>query len=468
MSLCGVLAAAVSPWLLIEGSLVLGVVLAIVFVSRAARQRRSPTATLAWVMAIVLIPFIGVPLYVVFGGRKIRRIAGRKQDLALAATLPVSEPSAMDRLMRSAGIPGATAGNRLTLCANGEEAYARLVELIDAATESICLMTYILRADAVGRAVLARLAARAREGVAVRVLLDGLGSFRLWRRHLAPLLEAGGRVVRFLPVLRLPWRGHNLRNHRKFLIADQRRVWAGGRNIAREYMGPGPRPGRYWDFSFVLEGPAVGHFMGLFRADWAFTSGEGLELHPEHAQPVADAGTAVVQVVPSGPDTPDDAYYDAVLTATFSARRRLWIVTPFFIPDMALLEGLRLAAHRGVDVRIALPAKGTYRLINLAHGPYQREVHAEGCTVALYTPGMLHAKVMLVDDDLAIVGSANMDIRSFFFQYEVSLFVYSAPEIRAIEAWVRDVLRRCRAGVRPVGAFRELVEGLARMLAPVL
>ncbi len=455
-------------WVLTHIGLVAGFLLAVLVVAHLLREQRSPSGTMAWLLVIVLLPHIGVPLYLILGGRKMKRIAASKQDLTLPAddSRPTATPSRVERLLRPYHIPGATEGNRLTLYHDGEEAYARLVDLIETAHESLHIMTFILRLDEVGRDVLARLARRAREGIQVRLLLDGVGSLHTRGRPVADFVRAGGRIEFFMPVLHRPFRGRtNLRNHRKIAIADGRRVMAGGANIAHEYIGPKPAPDRWRDLSFMLEGPAVRHYADIFRADWLFAGGDEFAPH-EGNLPVV--GEAAVQVVPSGPDVEGDTIYAVTLSAAFAARERFWVVTPYFVPDHALVQAFILAAHRGVDVRIIIPRKSNHRLADLASRTYLRDIQAAGGRVHCYMPGMMHGKALLVDDELAMIGSANMDSRSLFLNYEAALFVYSRSDIRAVEQWVDETLARTRVGMRAVSATRELIEGVARLAAPLL
>jgi cardiolipin synthase len=408
-----------------------------------------------------------------------RRLADAKADLqlpAVATRLP-KEADTIDRLLQSYGIPGATGDNRFTLCANGEDTYRALVELIDQAQRSIHITTFILHPDEVGTDVLRRLARRAAEGVEVRLLLDGVGSLHTSRHFLAPLVEAGGRVAFFIPVIHRPFRGRtNLRNHRKLVIVDDSRCLAGGTNIASEYIGPRPVPGRWRDLSFVLEGPAVTQCAYIFRSDWEFASGESLrapeiaaiESTSPQSEPAHATDSAIVQIVPSGPDVAQDTFYDALLSMVFGAQKRIWMVTPYFIPDETLARSLVLAAHRGIDVRLIMPRTSNHRMADFARGTYLRDLQAAGAKIELYEPGMLHAKVILVDRNVAVVGSANIDMRSLFLNFEVAAYVYTAAEIAAVEAWVDDVLAHSTRGVATVGTVRDLTEGLARMLGPLL
>ncbi|NCC25667.1 MAG: cardiolipin synthase [Deltaproteobacteria bacterium] len=463
-------------WELVLGHvlLVAGFLFAAALVGHIIRQRRSPSGTIAWLLVIVLMPYVGVPLYVMFGGRKMRKEAHKKariklKDHAGPQSLP-NESIQLDRLLQTYGLPRATEGNNLQLCQDGEEVFKRLKTLIEGARESVSVATFILGRGPVGREVLALLTKAAARGVRVRLLLDDLGNLHLPKLLLRPLKAAGGEVAFFMPVLHLPFRGQaNLRNHRKIVVVDEETVLAGGTNLAEEYIGPQPIAHRWKDLSFVLSGPAVRHYTEIFRLDWMFAGGSNFDLrNPDHS--AIDAGQAVVQVVPSGPDVDGDPFYDAVLSSIFSARERFWVVTPYFVPDDPLAQAMRLAAHRGVDVRLIVPERSNHFLADVARSTYMREIQEAGARVMAYTPGMLHAKVVIQDEAVAQVGSANMDMRSLFLNYEAMLLVYSREEVLAVEEWVKtQVLAHCRPlEPREAGPAREMAEGLVRMVAPLL
>lgn len=455
-------------WWLSHLAWVGGFLLATLLLAKIIRQRRAPSSTLAWILFIVTVPYLGVPFYLFFGGRKLQRIVRSKRNLLRAEKhADTSKLPPLEQLLASQGIAPASGGNNFYLCETGEESFATLSALIDEAQECIDMCFFILHPDAVGRDILARLMARARAGVQVRLLLDGVGSMHTRPGFLQPLAEAGGDYAFFNPILRHPLQGRgNLRNHRKLAIFDGRKALAGGANIASEYMGPDERPGRWRDLTFVVEGPVVARFGELFLADWRYATGTDSSDGPL-AAPMAD-GEARLQVVPSGPDMPGDPLYDVLLTAIFSAQRRIWLVTPYFIPDDALCRALILAVHRGVDVRILMPRQSNHRLADVAGRGYLREIQEEGGRIFLYSAGMVHAKAMLVDEDLAILGSANMDLRSLLLNYEVGVLVTSRPEVGQVAVWLNGLMQESAEGVASVGAIGELGEGLARLLAPQL
>ena len=453
-------------------SLVAGLVVATLLLGHMLRQRRPTQSTVAWMLAIVLVPYVGIPLYLLLGTRK-RGGTGRRRSTVLSAPdgdRSDSNRTTLEGLLRSFGIPAASGGNEFRLCGTGEQAYAALTELIDVAHASIRITLFILHPDEVGTEIIERLARRAREGVKVQLLLDGLGSFSTSARALSPLTEAGGRVAFFEPLLRLRMpRYGNLRNHRKVVVVDERIALAGGLNVAREYLGPQPDPARWRDLAFVIEGPAVAPLAELVRSDWAFATGEWTPRDPGPAREarVAEPG-ARIQIVPSGPDVPDDPLRAAILTALFSARARAWVVTPYFVPDDALVGALAVAARRGVDVRLLLPERSNHRLADLSRGQYLRDLARAGARVQLYTPTMVHAKALVVDETLAMIGSANFDMRSLYFDYEVMVLAHGGTPVRETADWIAALGQHTRSELPAPGRLRELGEGLARMTAPLL
>jgi cardiolipin synthase A/B len=244
-------------------------------------------------------------------------------------------------------------------------------------------------------------------------------------------------------------------------------VFAGGRNLADEYLGPRPDPKRWADFSFVLEGPAAAHYGEIFRYDWAFASREKLSA-PGQGESPTQQGDAVIQVVPSGPDVADDQLFAGILSFIFSAKHRLWIVSPYFLPNEMLAEALQIALQRGVDVRIVVPEKSDQVLVDLARGQFLRDLSALKCKVLLYTPGMLHAKAVLVDEVAAAVGSANFDSRSMFLNFEVSSVLHSPADVRTVEAWIEKLMLQIRPMDERVGTHRDTIEGIARLVTPML
>lgn len=468
------------PFLLLLPHLltVLGFLLAFFAIARLLTERKQPGNTFAWLLAIAFIPYVGVPLYLLLGGRKVRKLAARKARLCPVVPGVPPSPAAdlpTARLLTRNGVCPPIGGNHVHFLTSGEDAYAHLERGLREARHTIHLMTFILGRDAVGKRIVKLLAQRAREGVKVRVLLDALGCFYSSGRFCDPIREAGGEVVKFMPVLPLQTRGSaNLRNHRKVVIIDHKYAGIGGRNLAVEYMGPTTLKKRWRDFGAVVEGPAVGLLNEIFLADWAFASGQKLEqLQAQIPAPAAIpmAGNSELQIVASGPDVAGDPLYEGILSLVEAANQSVWIVTPYFIPDEVLLRLLVLKARSGADVRLVVPAQSNHPITDWARRYALRELQAAGARVLLYGPGMNHAKVILIDESIALWGSANLDLRSLFVNFEIGAVTYSPGDAAAVAEFMRETFARCRPLPAPAKQrqfFPALGEEISRLLAPLL
>ncbi|MEJ2655743.1 MAG: phospholipase D-like domain-containing protein [Desulfobacterales bacterium] len=392
----------------------LGFLLALVLLAHILKQRRSPTSTLAWLMAIIFVPYIGVPLYLIFGGRKMTHMTASKQMLPVFS--PAQPPQ--DSLYPSwtsevfqGGFP-LTQGNRVEILTTGEQAYRKTLALIQSATHTVHIAAFILGKDPVGKVIIENLAQKASQGVSVFLLLDALGSAKIHRRFLSPLLSAGGRAAFFMPMLHLPFRGRaNLRNHRKITLVDGTTAIIGGMNLAYNYMGPNKNADYWQDLSLNIDGPAVAQVYEIFRSDWKFAAREDLDSIESPGGSGKEAPGTMLQFMASGPDVEDDALRDALIAALFRAMHRVWIVTPYFVPDDLLLEALCMAARRGIDLRLIIPKRSNHLLADLAREGYLSQLQESGANIFFYRPRMLHAKALLIDDVVAVTGSANMDMR---------------------------------------------------------
>ncbi len=468
---------------------IVGYAFALFLIPRIILERRHPSATLAWALSIALLPLVGIPMYYVIGVRRIRRHIRAKIAAASSLSSPIdhrirpeelSTPSAeaCGKVLKAAGAPPPIAGNRVRFLQAGDEAYDAVLSLIGKAKDHIHAQFFILDVDVVGKRFIQALAARAREGVRVRLLLDAVGSWRALRRVVRPLRAAGGEVAEFLPAIPLQRRGSaHLRNHRKLLIADGRWAFTGGMNIGKKYMGPRVAKGQWKDVSVLIDGPALYDLQALFLDDWAFAtdetepSGNFFPVLPAHES----GGTpprCVLQVASSGPDRTAHPIYQGVFTAFTAARRRLWIETPYFVPDDGISAALRNAALRGVDVRLIVPASSDLRIVSLAGRSYFDELMAAGIRIFQYGPTNLHAKLLLIDDDVGVVGSPNVDIRSFFLNFELGLFLYDRPQLNALAAIFHNDLLRCQEIDAAAFARRpralQLAEDSCRLLSPLL
>jgi cardiolipin synthase len=445
----------------LHGLMVVLSLLAYVVASHAFNQRRHPTAAIAWVFFILLVPYVALPTFLVFGSRKQPR----------PVLLPSPEPSSAAapwaiRTIAALGQPAPARYRDLIVHADGREALTALWRVIDAAEESIDLCTFIIGNDDVGEGVIKRLVAKARTGVRVRVMIDGMG--RLMRKHpdLSPLIAAGARVVIFVPPLHLPIRARaNLRDHRKLVLVDiarpSRHMWSGGRNLASEYF-EGLRGKPAWhDLTFDVAGDLVVQAAALFERDWAYGIGEALESTPRVRATLVDAqAQCCAQIVASGPDEVDDTVQTVLVTGAYQAEQRIVLVTPYFVPDDALLSALCMAARRGVTVDLLVPARSNHPMSDIARRRSLRTLAQAGGRIWL-APTMLHAKLAVFDDVLALSGSANVDSRSLFLNYELMVAFHDRGDVARFAAWFeRERPSATLYEPKPVGLVADIAEGL--------
>ena len=457
-----------------------GFVLALFVIARLLSERRQPGNTLAWLLMVVLIPYLGVPLYLLFAGRKIRKVAARKTRLLpLTRSGPVAKSFALNSSVAKAttanGAGPPVGGNTLQFVSSGEAAFEELSKSIREARHSIHITTFILGREEVGRAIIKLLAERARAGVKVRLLVDGLGSFLAGRGFADPLRQAGGEVVKFMPVAPLNTRASsNLRNHRKIAVFDHHKAIVGGRNLAREYLGPSPFPGRFTDFGASIQGPAVGLINDVFIADWCFATSSSIdELRAESANaPMEFDGNTDLQVIASGPDVEGDPLYDGIVSMIQEAEESIWIVTPYFIPDEVLHRSLLVKAKAGKDVTLIVPARSNHKITDYARRQHLSDLHEAGARILFYRPKMLHAKAIMVDGRIGMFGSANFDLRSLFVNFEIGIAVYTEADVRHMQEWADSLVTQCSRyqtrKPRPYRFLSKLAEDLSRLLAPLL
>jgi cardiolipin synthase A/B len=451
---------------------VLATIASFVIATSLIGSRRTSQSILAWLLALVFMPFVAIPLFLVFGRRKFPRRAKRPQDDARRLTARTAHPPPMlsiASVLQSSGVAAPRGGNSFELLVTGETAYARLIELIAASERTIDLTMFILGHDVTGHAVVEALAARAANRVKVRVILDAVGSSRSRRYATSALAKVGAEVRSFMPLAHSPIQGRtNLRSHRKQAIFDRRHVFAGGMNLADEYMGlAAPKEPRWRDVAAVTSGPVAADAEAMFESDWAYCGGSPRDaVGPEPTAP-SPPGNAIVQVVPSGPDRTTDTVYDLLLSGIFAARDRVAIVTPYYVPDDLLQHALVLSARRGVRTEVVVPKVSNHRVADVARRSLLRELSAAGVRVYYYPRGMVHAKAMVVDDAFAYVGSPNFDMRSLFLNYENALCVYSPEAIGKIRAYIDGLMAESETE-SPAGKEHPILEQLARFLAPEL
>ncbi len=432
--------------------------------AKVLRNPRKPSATIGWLLIIVLVPLIGIPLYLTFGDRKFNKQKQKKGVLPLPK-VPKKNNHDLNVLLMALGLPSSTSDNSNKFHQDGLEAWQELLLLLENAQYSIDMAMFILADDIVGGKVLSILEMQARKGLKIRVLLDGVGSFHLAKQKLRTLEQNGGLVSWFIPVLHKPFRGRtNLRNHRKIIIADAKnanaKVWTGGRNLAQEYLGENCPKNCWIDLSMTQRGSVVQIYQAIFDADWSFAS-HLKPKQPSYISTTKKQGNSQIQIIPSGPDVADDPIYAAILTACYSAQKNITIVTPYYIPNSEVQEALKLAALRGVKVHLILPEKSNHYFADVARKRYLRILHKVGVEIYLIANKMVHAKAIVVDNNFAMTGSANLDIRSLFLNCEVMSGFYSADDIQWLSNWLAALEKKGEHYIpKEVGALQEIYEGV--------
>jgi cardiolipin synthase len=481
-----------SPWL--SDNLWVGLVLLAGFIHlsgiasalHAAVRTRTAQGAVAWSISLLTFPYLALPLYWVFGRGKFHGYvaARRSGDLkihSVAAALrerieggqrALLPPEAVHLRVfeQLAGLPF-TRGNAVDLLKNGDEAFASMFAAIDAAEHYLLLQVYILRDDDLGRDLKARLMRRARDGLRTYVLYDEIGSYGLPRAFIGEL-RAAGVVVRPFGTTQGPINRFqlNFRNHRKILVADGRVAFVGGLNFGDEYLGRSAAMGSWRDTHLRIAGPAVQAVQLAFVEDWFWAAHEVAELNWDPQ--VADEGGQRVLALPTGPADTQDNCELFFLEALRGARQRIWIASPYFAPDEQIVSALELARLRGVEVRILLPQKADQLFVYLAGYGYYGMAERAGIEIYRYQPGFLHQKVLLVDDDIVSIGTANLDNRSFRLNFELSIVVWDGHFAKAVEAMLREdfaLSRRVAPGELDERSFWfRFGVSLSRLLAPVL
>lgn len=436
-------------------------------------QRRTPQNLMSWLLALLLLPYIGVVLYLIFGSRKL--LQKRSKPLISMHPLQESKPETplaieLDNLLRANQIAGTTDHNQVSFCEDGTLAFERLLEEIQNAQSSIHIETYIFKLDCTGKAILQALIDKAQAGVEVKLLLDAVGSLRLYLNStpLNILRQAGGEFAFFQPIWpSLIASQVNLRNHRKIYLFDQTTLLTGGMNLSNDYLGTAKYAEQHWiDILLKIKGPNVFHHQSIFNADWLYATGKRLpEPHPIKPDSNADI---MMQAVPSGPDIDSDALFETLLFSIHQARSHIQIVTPYFIPDSAVLNALLMALKRGVKVTLLTPESSDHLIFDLGRSSYMREIAEHGGEICYYQGTMLHAKLILIDQQMIMIGSANLDYRSLFINHEMVNFIYSKELIEQMSNWTTGLLKNSRTYQPSDNKVRRLLENLTRIVAPIL
>ncbi|PLS07982.1 cardiolipin synthase [Neobacillus cucumis] len=448
-------------------------------------ENRPAHTTLLWTYILVLLPILGYFIYVYSGQLlvkgelfKSKRISDRQLFEALGKKqrpLDLSNLNDHQRCFASyldkVTLTDQNQNTTTRILRNGEDTFQEIKRRLVEAKDFIHLEYYIFRYDRLGRELIEILKDKVKGGVEVRLLYDAVGSMSLSKPIIKTMEEAGIRVQPFLP-LKFGWYNQkfNFRNHRKIIVIDGKIGFVGGLNVGIEYLGEDDDFGFWCDSHAVLEGEAVQTLHAVFLLDWKYASGEILFENEPYMRPVPAVGDGLVHVVATGPETRDmcDHYYTMITCAT----RSIWIATPYFIPNQAIQTALRVAARKGIQVRLMVPDTNDGFLTQYATQSYFPELLRAGIEIYSYEKGFLHKKVIIVDGDLASIGTANVDMRSFQLNFEVNLFLTGTDSINDLVAHYEEDLKDCRR-IRPVEFYKRRMsvkwkESFARLFSGVL
>ncbi|MFN0196248.1 MAG: cardiolipin synthase [Planctomycetaceae bacterium] len=450
-------------------------------------KKRQPVSTIAWIMAIIILPYVGALLFLVFGVNRVERRTARKLDanMKMQRLLPgvaayqfvASEnmDPQQSRLMKLANrlsdtVP--TQGNQIQILSDTNQTLSLIEKAIEEAENSLHLEYYIWRPDRTGTRLRDLLIDKAKQGVKIRFLYDGIGSIELGRKFLRSMRDAGIQVASFLPgaSFRERW-SVNLRNHRKIVIADGTVGFTGGMNIGDEYLGRNRSIGFWRDTHLRMEGPGVLQLQQVFAEDWYYATGEELT-HPELFPTPKSLGQTTAHVLAGGPDNSEPLFLSLMFAAINEAQHRVTLETSYFVPPDSLIMALESAALRGVEVRLLLAGKPSYFWTVFAGRSYYDSLLKAGVQINEYSRGLLHSKTLTIDGSWSMVGTPNFDTRSLWLNFEVAVVSYDARIASLLEEHYLHDMRDSKSIVdadwhkRPF--LHTLAENTCRLFSPVL
>ncbi|SHK52422.1 cardiolipin synthase [Tepidibacter formicigenes] len=467
-------------------------------------ENRDPSKTIAWLLLFVLFPLGGFIIYLLCGQniRKKKIFKTQKIFSEIKATrlfkslkefenlILVEKQAIMENLifndlnmdnkkrvinlLLNTGRAPFTLNNKVQILTNGEQKFNQLLKDLKNAKHHIHIEYYIIKECEIGNKIKDILIQKSKEGIKVRVLYDDVGCWRLWfrRSFFNEMRNANIEIYPFLPSY-FPFfnRKVNYRNHRKIAVIDGNIGYTGGINIGDEYLGKNKKFGFWRDTHMKIEGESVYMLQLTFLLDWYFASKKRV-FDEKYFPSISYKGDSIVQIVASGPDSDWEAIHQAYFAAISQAKKRIYIQTPYFIPDESILMALKTAALSGIDVRIIFPGIADHKIVYLASLSYFEDILKSGGKVYLYKKGFIHSKVLLIDDDIASVGTANMDLRSFMINFEINGFIYDKKVIKRLEKdFIQDIkdseeIKLVEYLNRPI--IQKIKESAARLFSPIL
>lgn len=424
------------------------------------REKRQPAIAIAWVVGLALLPYIVLPLYLVFGQRKVRLHIDPPQHFPEA----IEHSFWATKVIESFHLPGASKCD-ITFHKDGKEALDGLYKIINLAKSSIDIEIFIFEHDSFGKEFLQHLIECLKKGIKVRILVDAVGSLKLNKRVFDNFVKEGGEFRFFRQLFKVKGVGPiNLRNHRKLVIVDGVYLWSGGRNLSAQYFLGTAKETSWIDLSFDLRGGVATSASYQFEVDWAYEKG----CEPTYNLPSNSMldlkSNSIAQFLPSGPDQIEDTANSLLVNALYRANKYFLAITPYFVPDSSLIDAMRLAARRGVEVTIVMPEYSNHKMADFARSRSIRSLSKSGVKIK-FLPYMCHAKAFVSDDNLAICGSVNMDQRSLLINYEASVVFYSDKEIIWMKQWIQELEATCKNYIpKKVSLLRDVTEGICLAL----
>lgn len=438
----------------------------IVVCARVIYDTRSTTKTLAYLLAVIFLPFIGIIIYFSLGiNYRKRKIYSKKifndleqkrelqqQILTDSETIFSTGPESFKHyrklalLILNQTLSPITTNNEVSLLLNGESKFPKVFEALRNAKDHIHIEYYIFNADSIGCQIIDLLIEKAQEGVKVRFIYDDFGSREIRKKQVSRLKLGGVEAFPFYKIKLIGFANRlNYRNHRKIIVVDGAIGFIGGINVSDKYINSSESKNRlYWrDTHLMIQGPAVRTLQYVFVGDWNYCSGTSLILDssffPKESQLKSSSGK-IVQMAASGPDSDTPLIEQTLMQAISSAKKEILITTPYFIPGESLLTILKVAAFSGIKIKLLVPGISDSRLVNFAARSYYGRLLSAGAEIYCYQKGFVHAKTMVVDQQLAMVGTANMDIRSFDLNFEINAIVYDEEIAKELsEAFYNDL-----------------------------
>ncbi len=457
----------------------------IIIITMVCFQKRNPIASMAWIMCLMLLPVVGGVIFLVFGVG-VRAYTRRRYRLKLE----MNEKYLLERQKQLIKQPDIakqpysalinyflnnnfvyTEYNNVEIFTNARDKYKKLFDDIRGAEESIDILYFIIRNDKIGNELIDLLCEKARQGVKVRLMYDGFGSILTPRRLFNRLRDVeGSEVAEFFPVQIFSLSKINHRNHRKIVVIDDKSAYLGGMNIGDEYMNNAKKRKLNWrDTHIRIEGEAVEYVARCFAMDWEFSTGR--EIPVRRSRVPVDCAQTPMQIVASGPDSNDEEIKCGMLKMIYSAKKYIYIQTPYFVPDQAFLTALQTAAQSDVDVRIMIPGVPDKKYVYHTTMSYIGELLDAGVKVYRY-PGFIHSKTVTVDDKITTIGSANIDIRSFQLLFEVNAFIYSAEKAIECNRIFKNDMMVCHEltmeEYKNRGIIKMIKEGFFRLFSPIM